>query len=367
MAASISFVNVLNNHYELKAMPVSETIELLFLSKPNMNNIEAHVSLVRIDSAVKYPNIGEIFNNNPGFIPYGYESVDIDYELVNRSGREWVLTLKPKVMLIPNSDYVVIVSKNLVSEYWTKTKQVTLGGSDITIVTSDTGSGDNASYELSITTSSYISGGSHVVGYSLTRNGSPVNTNTLIDITSKSVTLSNGTSISFDRTSPFVAGELFLLTTTKFTRLGSDYAEQIHTAISDKTVVGEKESSKRLENSDILKFYEKNAWLSPKDAPVLPSENSFINEMTADIEYVDIDKFILRFPEEVNMDAITPASFTFKFGPVFKNYLLPKMGLYDKDKMYIVKYELLSNTDILISLEENLDPLAVDKYLVEEI
>lgn len=364
MTLSIDVIDIKNNMHQLNALPIEESVFVLFSSKPDANQIKKYVHLFRIDSESTWPSVGDPNYSQILYSKEKFGSVDYDFTIM-QDGDKFILELDPKEVLYTNSKYVLFVEKGLTPEYYNYSKVVTRGNSAayIETVKDSISLTETAKYEIVITQSSTLGLGTHTIRFNVLKNDVQIFTDVALDILKNNRYFFNDkTSIVFETKYPFIAPERFICEVVPAVRLERNRIQEITTHVDAEVIKTEDNQSSRIQYEDILEFYKDNVFVQQPE----PSNSS--TAIGTKAKYTNIHKFIVYFDQSISDLTITPDSFDIDFSEAFGNYMLPKFGKYDPANKYIVTYRILDSTSIEFSVvKDTTNTVPVDKkYIVVE-
>jgi hypothetical protein len=353
MAIGIDVIDIINSEHQLKALPVGENIKVLLSEQPDLYSIDNYIALTRVHKEQNVPNLGDIFLNE---IIDSSEYSRVQYETsLTQVADGYILTINPEDFLLPNSNYYLIVSKDLPPLSYLVDKTVSVGGSEIFIDIDREGTSEDAIFELEVTSQSNLSSGQHVVGFSLLKDSVLVDNYSLNIKNASTVIPLNGTaSIRFNPNVPFLLGEKFEITTEEIIRLGTTKTQAISTHLDSEVIESPVNTSTRISQQNILDYYE-----TVQLGSTVAQEQAEAN-VVASYRYVYPDKIYIEFPNEIKEASITPDAFNIDISYAFNNYLLTQMGMFNESKKYVITYELDSPKVILLKIKEDTENLVSD-------
>ena len=364
MYTSLRVKEVLNSDEELLAFPIEGTVKIALDNKPDSFLLNKYVYIIRHDGSLdtSMPNIGDRFIRAVGDVSVDKYDVVPTSTVVTELDGSWILSSTPDEVLIPNAEYYLVISKNLPPQHYTNEKVESLGSSSVEVETEVSGDGEDATYIIDINTQSALSTGSHLIEFSVLKNGLSHEASVTLDIRKDRYELSPGVWVKFDPNVPFLVGERFRIICTAFTRIGETLLQPLATNISSNIVQPSAEiQSKRAGEADILKFYEDNGWASrvPEEAP-----GSSIETLPLSYEFIYPNTIIVDAGVAIDMTTLTPDKFNISIGYAFGNYMLTNMGLFDEEAQHTVTYYILNNTKIKIVIEKSDSVPEGEKFLV---
>jgi hypothetical protein len=362
MSVSINVISILNDEQQLGSLPVGESIDILLSAEPDLYDIDRHVAIVRIDSSQDAPNFTDIVYRIQDESEYG--TVPSSFS-INQLGNQYVLTVTPEEFLTPNSNYYLIVGKDLAPLSYEVVKTVSIGPSLASIIMSPEGNSEDAIFEVEVTSQSNLSDGQHSVSFSVAKDAVPFGDFNLNLKGVSSIELNSAVSLSFNPNVPFLLGEKFEVTLEEINRLGDTKAQAFSTFLTSDVIENVEETSNKLNQQQILEFYENSKWsqeFDPTDI-VEPAENAAL------FEFLHPNKVLITLSEPVQASSVVPEAFSINMDYAFGNYLLPSMGYYSEDKKYVVTYKALSTplTDkILLQINDDTNGQVPteDKFIV---
>lgn len=348
MYTSLRVIQVLNSEEELQSFPVEGVFRISFDNKPDSYLLNQHAYIMRHDGEFddEMPNLGDAFIRSVGDVNVDrYDIVETANTIIENDGT-WILEMRPIEALIPNASYYAIISENLAPQHYTVEKVSSYGSSNISLETPVDSSGTTATYIIDIVSQSVLSTGSHVIEFSILKDGLSYRASETFDIKTGPYKLANGINIVFDPNVPFLSGERFRVICTAFTRIEQTLVQALSTFL-DSTVIQPSEAiqSTRTQEADILKFYEDNGWSRrvPDDVPPVAED------LELQYEFIYPNVIIIDTGVDIQLSSLDDAIFNVDIGHAFGNYMLPNMGL-SKDEQFEVKYSLVDPSHIKIEI-----------------
>lgn len=363
MPMSINVIDIKNTLHSLDALPIEESVFVLFSEKPDSYLINDYVSLFRIDSESIWPSVGDPNHTQILYSKEKFGTVEYKYNIL-QDGNNFVLEIDPISPLYTNSRYVLFVEKNLTPEYYELTKSINLSNSSISVGTEKNSNSlvDDSSYSLVITQSSNLSLGNHNIVFDIYQNNILLSSSITLNIKSNNkYYLNTDTFLEFNTNYPFIANERFDIQLNASSRLSTNKIQHIETSI-DASIIKTTDDSTRVQYEDILEFYKDNVFIQNQE----PSEST---KLKVNIKYVKLNKAIITFPVDISSYQISPLSFVCSFSEAFNNYLLGNINAYTEDKKYIVEYSRVSTNSMSILLKYDTDNIVPvnQKYIVVEV
>lgn len=353
MPISIDVLSIKNNMHQLNALPVGESIEVLFTSKPSINDLERFISLTRLEEDYVWPAIGDPNYKQIQYVKERFGVVDVSFEY---SGTN-TISIIPSDNLSTNSKYLLYIEKGLPPQYYNLEKTVTRGNSSVSVVTNNNPITETANYEIVVAATSVLSNGTHTVAINLFRDNVQVSTSFPVEIFSTDLVLNSTTSIKFSPSFPFIIGEKFTVSLVSADKLSSNKMQEIQTYIDADVIKTEDNPSQRIQYEDILGFYESAAFKA-----ILPSQT---DKKSVSIRYTGISSFVLVFPEAIDVNSINENTFSMDFSEAFGNYLLSGTEDYDSSLKYVVSIKALNNKEVRFTIRKatSLD-VVPSKYII---
>lgn len=358
MYTAISVEQVLNTPEELQSFPVEGTVNVLFNGKPDLSNVDDHIYIVRHDDDmdVNLPNLADTAIREVGTVDVDrYDKIISTVRLVETEvGVSWTASITPTEALIPNASYYLILSKYLKPDFYLVEKTSSIGPSSVIVETGGLATSSDTVWVITITSDSLLTQGSNTIGFSVTKDGSSYESGITIDLHKDSYTLSEEVELVFDKDVPFLTSEEFTITTNAFTALGETLIQDLNTNInSDIIPPSNGISSERLNNADIVKFYEDNGWArrTTGDNPSTVSTG----EISIKSETHRLDTVIIDCGVEIDPSTIIDTIFNIDIDYAFGNYMLDNMGYYDKEVQYAIYYSIVDKNFIKLVIEPNTD------------
>ena len=361
MNAAISVLEVLNSEEELVQFPVEGTVHLRVSAPPDMYDINNMVYIIRHDGDqdTTLSRYADTSLNTLGSVNIDrYDTIEANVVSIEEEG-SWVLEISSTEALIPNAEYYLVISKDLAPLHYEVSKLESYGGSNVHVETDQLAVGDTASYIIDVVTQSSLSTGSHIVGLNILKGGLQYEAIDL-NIYSDSYEVSPGVRLVFDRDIPLMVGERFSATFTEFARIGRTLVQELKTfLVSDVIAPSLDIQSTRLNEADVLQFYEAAEWGKDVSATKDP-----ITGYSYVLEYPNIIR--IETKQEIDPSTLTTQSFSIKLSEAFDNYLLSSMGLY-ADKHYAVKFSIEDLTVIVLTIEVDTTNSIPGYHMVRDI
>ena len=358
MSIDLNIITINNSMHQLDALPVGESVFILFSAKPSLDSVRDKILLTRVDDGRIVPFSGDPNAIQMSYVKEVYGSVPFTPKL-SEEDSGWLLEISPNDILHTNSTYYLFIDKGLAPEPSVIEKTVSLGKSNISIIPNGAPTVALTNYILRITQTSNLANGQHNVGYILLKDGIQVDSG-IINIAVSKIERPE-ISIVLNKNVPFISGEEFSIDVSGYTPLLERRIQKIKT-FNDITVIKtEDNGSQRLNYEDINKFYEKHGW-GKFDAPKLPG-----NTLNSTIKYINESSFIVQFDKDINLDNVSISSISANFSYAFGNYMLPKMKLYNEDEKYIIEFKKeLNSIRFKVSTDINNEVPEEEKYLIRE-
>lgn len=353
MPISIDVLSIKNNMHQLNALPVGESIEILFTSKPSLDDVSRFISLTRLEEDYVWPAIGDPNYKQIQYVKERFGAVDVSFEYSDTN----TISVIPSDHLSTNSKYLLYVEKGLPPQYYTVEKTVTRGNSNISVITNSNAITETANYEIVIAGTSVLSNGTHTVTLSVFKDSIEMSTPYPLEIFSTDLVLNPTTSVKLSPSFPFIIGEKFTVSLVSADKLSANKMQEIQTYLDADVINTEDNPSQRIQYQDILSFYESAAFKA-----ILPTQG-IKNPPT--IRYTGISSFVLVFPEAIEVNSINQNTFSLNFSEAFGNYLLSGTDDYDPDLKYVVDIKVLSNTEVRFAIRNatSLD-VVPSKYII---
>jgi len=340
----IEVIEVLNQKDELLSFPVEGTINILFSGKPNPKDIADYVYYVRHDGDmdVNLPGTADNAIREVGYVQVDrYDRLETRIEFSTGDPDEWILSITPAEAMISNAAYYLVLSKFLSPEYYEVVKSVTFGPSTIEIGTEPEANSETANFEILITNDSELSTGSHYIEFDISKDGLP-STHVRLDIANEKYYVFTGVEIIFDKDTPYISGESFTIDMLEFSNLEETLIQYLETTIHPKIIQPSEEiQSERLDNSQIVEFYEENGWTERvyDDGEISNNpDGSIIAEHSFD--FIHPATIIINCGAEIDPSTLTDSIFNIEINYAFNNYILPEMGYYNEDIVYKIFYSI---------------------------
>lgn len=336
MSVSINVISILNDEHQLGSLPVGESIDILLSAEPDLHDIDRHVAIVRIDSSQDAPNFTDIVYRIQDESEYG--TVPCTYS-VKQSGTDgYILTVAPEEFLTPNSNYYLIVGEDLAPVSYEINKTLSIGPSSMEIELNPAGNSEDAIFEIEVTNQSNLSNGQHTVSFNVLKDSVQFGDFNLNLRDDNTIEINNTAKAVFNPNVPFLLGEKFEVTMEEINRLGDTKAQAFSTFLTSDVIENVEETSGRLNQDQILKFYENTKWSQEFDA----TEATEATENAALFEFIYPNRVLVKLSTPVVSSSVTSDAFDINIGYAFDNYLLSNMGHYDESKKYVIAYRPVS-------------------------
>lgn len=368
MAISVNVIEILNDSYQLEALPIGESLVVSLSAEVDIDSIDKYIQILNTDSSRDVPNL----TGKPFLIQdeFEYKLVPSSYS-IEQIGSTYKLTVTPDEMLKPESIFYLAIHKNLPPLHFSIEKTVSIGPSRIGHELNTSGISEDAVYTVEITSQSNLANSQHIIGFDILKDAVLVGSysqnlkeTNLFDL--------NGTdSVVFDVSTPYLVGETFEITLQEFTRLGTTLTQKFTTIIENDVIENPVTTSSRLSQSQILEFYE-GSKLSLDNPYTTPEELE--NALGVTFSFLYPNKIRMSFDKGILISAITDDFIDIDISYAFGNYLLGDMGMYSEDQKYIITYTItpLSGTPTLtkridLLIEYDTDDLVPeeDKYILQ--
>jgi len=358
--SAIQVITIKNSIHQLDALPIGESINVVFDKEPLVSDLPNIITLSRLQFNQLWPHPGDLNAKQIHFIKDTYGTVSTDF-IITASGSQWNVEVKPKEPLYTNAKYFLFVNTGLRAKYYNVNKVVSFGSSNVSVeTTGNVDLTDVAVYDLYIAQTSAIVQGENNIRYSLFRDSVAVSTNLPLNTNSQTIALNSNTSLRLNKSTPFINNERYTITLSSSEKSTTSRLQNITTFIDSQVIKSEDNPSGRLQYQDLVGFYNQYGF-----GQAGPPAQTALDEIKFTSSYIGLNQIMLKSDKEFNTTSITTLSFTASFSQAFNNYLLGKLDLYSFDTKYIVKYKVISTTEILIQLEET--AVGVDKYTVQEL
>jgi len=363
MYNKLEVIEVLNTPEELTSFPLEGTINILFKGKPNPIDIGEHAYLIRHD--------GDMDVNMPGTADnairaVGYVQVD-RYDKIESTivfteeviDEDWKLSFTPAEALITNANYYLVLSKFLVPEYYEINKTVSYGPSEIGIETGNLAIGEDANWTIEIITESVLTPGSNMIEFSVLKDGVLLDPSVSLNTRADTYNILEDINIVFSPDIPYMVGETFTVETLLFEGIEDTLLQYISTNIHSEIIPPSEEiQSERINNADIVKFYEDNGWTErtcdtseeEPEQPVVPGE-PIVNDISS--VFIHPGTVIIDCGAEISPYSLIDSVFNIKLSYAFNNYVLPEMGYYNEDAQYVIYYSIVDKNFIKLETQEN--------------
>lgn len=331
-------VKIINSDGELASFPITQSLKLSLSESTDINTLQNHIILFRLLPENNLVSLVEPYSYTLGYIKETFDTVDVDFELDNTLDT-YDLTIKPKKPLHLDSEYVLYITKGLVSANTKVTKTVSKSKSSLQAVV--TGNVLDRTIEVEVLKTSSITNGSNIVEFNI--DGSPY---TLNLAQNKTVTLRSIKYI-FDNT-VYLIGEKFevVVDTVGEERL-EDILYKFKTSPSSSIKPLESQTpSTTIDTQAILNFYQQATVTTP------------ISLLTP--KYINPNLFAVTLPDGYKLDK-TKTIEVAAIREAFNNYLLSSMGLYERDHKYTL-YIFQEGSELYVEViysDDNVDPIVV--------
>ena len=363
MYSEIHIEQLLNSTEELNHFPIEGIIRTSFIDgRPDDYLLNKYIYLIRHDDKNDIPNIGLKNIEYLGDINLDrFDVVKTENTILENDGK-WTVEVKPIEALVPNASYYLIISKDLRPKHYIVEKINSVGSSSIQVLTSDKYNSEDATFVITITQQSQLSTGSHIIEFDVLKNGLTFKNNIRLDIKHHNFNITPGVDVVFNSDVPFLVDESFRIICKYFNRLGNTLVQEIKTTLNSKVIQPSPEiQSKRIQEHDLLKFYEEFGWSRRLSKPNSQDINTKDNIV---YNFIHPNIFIIKFEKELKISSITQDIFNIDIGYAFDNYMLDNMGLYNSKQQYLIKYYIVDNKTIkLVINTKDYDPNS-DKIVI---
>ncbi|RLA67212.1 MAG: hypothetical protein DRQ78_03050 [Epsilonproteobacteria bacterium] len=363
MYSELEVTEVLNTPEELKSFPIEGTINILFEGKPNPVDIGEYAYLIRHDNDmdVNMPSIADYAIRSVGYVQVDrYDRIDSTIVFTEETvGESWILSFTPKEALITNAAYYLVLSKYLIPEYYEINKTVSYGPSEVVIDTAQSATSEVADWTIQIITESVLSQGSHIIEFSVLKDGASYAPSVSLDIRHNNYALSEGIEVVFSSDIPFLVGETFTISTVDFTGINDTLLQNVETNIhSDIIPPSEEIQSERINNADIVQFYEDNGWTQrtcdvEEEEPIQPVNPGDPIVTNISSEFMHPGTVIIDCGAEISPYSLIDSVFNIDISYAFNNFVLPEMGYYNEDAQYVIYYSIIDKNFIKLETQEN--------------
>ena len=359
---AIKVVSIGNSVNQLSALPIGESIFVLFDKEPHLQDCKDNISLSRLNDESTWPSLGDPNAHQISFVKDKYETVATDL-IITKEGSNWQVEIAPKEPLYPNAKYFLFVNAGIRELFYTSTKPISFSASSISVLANRNVSlTDTSTYDIYITATSSLSGGKHTVRYSLYKDNTVVATNVSINVINTNIQLNADTFVKLNSNQPFINNEKFTVVLNT-AELSTDKKYQNITTFNDAEVTKTEDNpSGRLQYEDIVNFY-KNYGFGNTPIPV----QSQPSDIKATVQYLTGNRILVNFDKEIKTIALVPNSFELEFSEAYGMYLLDKLELYNPDAKYICVFKPINNKSIMLTFTEdtnNIVPLN-RKYIIQ--
>ncbi|MDB4533388.1 hypothetical protein N9242_00850, partial [Vicingaceae bacterium] len=325
---------------------------------PDLVNIENYIYIVRHDDDmdVNMPNIADTALRTVGTVDVDrYDKIECDIRLAETvSPDQWTLSVTPNEVLIPNAAYYLILSKFTRPEFFSIEKTVSVGPSTVSLLVGNLATSENTLWTIEIISDSVLTSGSNIIVFSVLKDGLTFDASVTLDVKKENYTLSEEVELVFNADVPFLTGEQFTVETNAYTQLGETLIQDIETNINSDIIAPSQEiTSERLNNEDIVKFYETSGWSRRVNDD---SANTVaVGETSIASETKRLDTIIIDCGVEIDPGSIIDTVFNIDVDFAFNNYMLGNMGYFDDSKQYVIYYSIVDKNYIKLVVEENSD------------
>jgi hypothetical protein len=353
MPVGINVIDILNSEHQLNALPVGESISILLTDDPDLVHIKDYVSIVRIESDQYVPQFSDIMVHKITG-ESEYSSIDYDAILLPSTSEHAgfplsrVLEIRPKEILSPNSNYYLIITKDFPPLSYEIIKTVSLGGSQIYVDLTRDGIGEDALFEIVVTTQSNLSSSQHVVGLSLYKDTVLVGTSSLnIRDKASRLVLNDALSVGFNSNVPFLLGETFSIGCASIQRLGSNKSQLIKTHVDAAIIESPEITSARIGQQEILDYY------ASMNLGAVAQEQTEQGLSPITHRFVYPNKIYIEFSKDLNVSTINLSTFSLDISQAFGNYHLGDMGMYSDTRKYVVTQRIINSKTISLEINED--------------
>ncbi|RKX83316.1 MAG: hypothetical protein DRP70_14970, partial [Spirochaetes bacterium] len=143
------------------------------------------------------------------------------------------------------------------------------------------------------------------------------------------------------------------------TGLDDTLIQNIETGIhSDIIQPSEEIQSERINNADIVQFYEDNGWTqrtcdTTEEAPTEPANpgDPIVSDISS--QFIHPGTIIIDCGAEISPYSLIDSVFNIDINYAFNNYVLPEMGYYNEDAQYVIYYSIVDKNFIKLETQEN--------------
>lgn len=308
-------IKILNTESELKSFPSSQSIVLFSTEELETTSLKSNILLFRLQTEGNLTSLAEPYSYNLGYLKETFDVVELDFK-VEQVTEGYNITCTPSRLLNLDSLFCLYISSTLSNKYLTISKLNSKSNSTIDVHLKKTFT-VKSDFSLKIEDTSYIVNDKNIV--KLTFDG---RTQT-VDVRSKKILLSNDVEVTLKDTI-YVKDEEFSIKIEPF-ESASETLQCYISTVNSKTIkpIPLEETSTKVSNSSILDFYS-----NMNKTEIIKVEKSLP-------KYLDHNVFSIKIPEGFKLDKTNP-NLKATISIVFNNYLLNSLGLYDKDKKYIL-------------------------------
>ena len=359
---AIKVVSIGNSVNQLSALPIGESIFILFDKEPHLQDCKDNITLSRLNDESTWPNVGDPNAHQIAFVKEKYETVAVDL-IITSVGSQWQVELAPKEPLYTNAKYFLFINAGIRESFYTLTKPITFSASSVEVTANrNVALTDTSTYDIYITATSSLSSGKLTVRYTLHKDSVVVATNVSINILNTNIQLNDKTSVKLNPNQPFINNEKFTVVLNA-AELSTDKKYQEVTTLNDADVTKTEDNpSGRIQYEDIVNFYASYGFgKNPTPTPVQAAD------VKTTIKYIDNSRVLLTFDKEIKIDSIVPNSFRLTLSEAYGNYLLDQLELYNPNTKYICTFAVADTKNIILTFAEdtaNLVPID-RRYIVQ--
>ena len=324
-------ITVKNKESELNSFPIDQSLVLEFSEAVEDSYLDSHINLVQALDSGSLIHIGDTYNQNVGLVKENFKPVSIDVKVT--STNPFQVTVKPKQPLTPGHSYQLLVQESLPIEHLTAIKDVSYSDSHITVLSS---SGRLGTFQIEVVSDSNFTGNSHLVTLQVESEVKTVDLNKTVEVSISGLKLKLSGMV-------FIKGETFLVEVLEADKkLSASFVATLK-ASSSKDVKPIDSDYTNLSLDDLINY--NNGGSQSQDNSITAKD------VTYELVATGFNSFIAKFNKEV-VELLDLDSMSYSVREAFNMYTLSSLDLYDRQKKYEVKYEILSKSEVEFFIEE---------------
>ena len=326
-------IKIVNSEVELHSLPITQSITLSSNTELDTSLLHDHIILFRTIPEKGLISLVEPYSYTAGFIKEKFTTTPLHFQQTKKDDTTWLLDVKPSRPLELDSDYILYITKNVLSS--SALVEKTVSKSNL------------SSLQVSVTPPLVV--GSKIVLVKTTSKLSETNNIVTFTIGSEDVTMNLKQNLKttlsnityYFRDTVYVQGESFLVTFSNVNALlTEDILYKLRTAPSTSiTPIQNQTPSSTINTQDVLNFYQQVGQVK-ESISTIP-------------KYVAPNIFSITLPEGFNIN--TSKTILMNIREAFNNYLLSALELYKVEsryKIYIYQEESELYIEVIYQPEE---------------